>query len=57
MLFGEGNGAEFRPQKQQKKKHCKCKHMPSLGQNFLITVNLVLVRTAKNNYFSLCTNY
>ena len=22
-----------------------------------LTVNLVLVRTAKNNYFSLCTNY
>ena len=21
------------------------------------TVNIVLVRTAKNNYFSLCTNY
>ena len=28
----------------------------SLGQKYLSTVNIVLVRTAKNNYFSLCTN-
>ena len=25
-------------------------------QKNILTVNLVLVRTAKNNYFSLCTN-
>ena len=34
---------------------CKDVHL-NLPLTFLSTVNLVLVRTVKNNYFSMCTN-
>ena len=33
----------------------KFHEIPSIG--YLVMVNVILVRTAKNNYFHLCTNY